>query len=138
MNKGVYRYLFWGMIYIFLNINIYFLNVLPNFIGYIYVFYALIKLSQQKEFFNKAKIPTVILIVLGITDILEKNYLYRLVELQDLRLLLEFLTSLESVLFLYVLYVLCEGISTIAKDQGFSDIANSIKRMFKIFLYFLY
>ncbi|MCX7695743.1 MAG: hypothetical protein N2Z71_08560 [Caloramator sp.] len=136
MNKGAYNNLFWGMVYAFLNVNVGIINIFPNFIGYIFIFYALTKLSAENEIFNKAKIPTLILIPIGIKDILEQNSLYRLFETQNSRILLNFLGSLEAVLFLYVLYILCEGISSILKDRGILNIEKSIKNAFKVFSIF--
>ncbi|SHE80325.1 MULTISPECIES: hypothetical protein [Caloramator] len=136
MNKGAYKYLFWGMMYIFLNIHIGYLNILPNFVGYIFILYSLNLLSGEIEILNKAKLPTIVLIPIGIKDILEQNYLYKLLETQYSIIILKFLNSLEVVLFLYVLYILCQGISSVLRDRGLLKIEKSINNAFRTFFIF--
>jgi len=66
--KG-YKRLFWGILIISFNINLGFINKLPDFLGYIFIYSALGILSSQHKLYEKGKLPAIILIFLTLKDI---------------------------------------------------------------------
>lgn len=135
MRRSAYENLFWGMIFIFFNFYINILNILPNFVGYILILLAVNNLVYRRDIFNKIKIPTIILVALGLRDIFSQNYqMGNMFNTANTRWVLSILTSLESIIFLYVIYILCEGIVDILNEKGVYTLSDNIKKTFKIFM----
>lgn len=67
MSNG-YRSLFWGLLFILLDIRIEVLDLLPDFIGYIFIANGLSQLSSNEGMFRKAQPFAILLIFLALPN----------------------------------------------------------------------
>ncbi len=101
-----YKRIFWGYLVIILDINLSMsgtnIDFLPDFIGYIMIGTALANLAQNEEIFRKGVKASYALAVVEILNILTtKNIgtVYTFI-----------ITSIESILWLFIIYSICKGI----------------------------
>lgn len=132
--KG-YKLLFWGMIFLTFNINVGFINILPDFLGYILIYSGLNILSSQHKLFIKGKIPALILILLTIKDVLYdpssnilagNNYNTELITI--------IILTIVTIIKLYLIYILCRGIYELCKEYGLDELMDRTALSWKIYL----
>lgn len=126
MYESGYNKLFWGIIFIIFNINIGPINIMPNFIGYLFILSGINILIHQNEYYERAKVPAVILAITTIRDLInfsDNNILSP--KLQGINLWLSLLGAVETLLHLYIIYVICKGIYQLAEERGFDFLRDS-------------
>ena len=139
-----YRKLFWGIMVITFNINLGFLNVLPDFIGYWMIYSALSLLEAQHEIYKKGKPIALLLIVLTLKDIVRVDNSDFLVEAFGINPIWAMLLgSLVTLLSLYLIYIMCEGVYQLSAERGCEVLRNNTGFRFKAYalltgIYLLY
>ena len=132
--KG-YKLLFWGMIFLTFNINLGFINILPDFLGYILIYSGLNILSSQHKLFIKGKIYALILILLTIKDVLYdpssnilagNNY--------NTEFIIIIIPTIVTIIKLYLIYILCKGIYDLCKEYGLDELMDRTALSWKIYL----
>jgi len=132
--KG-YKLLFWGMIFLTFNINLGFINILPDFLGYILIYSGLNILSSQHKEFIKGKIPALILILLTIKDVLYdpssnilagNNY--------NTEFIVIIIPTIITIIKLYLIYILCKGIYELCMEYGLDELMDRTALSWKIYL----
>lgn len=132
--KG-YKQLFWAMVFISFNINIGFINILPDFIGYIYIYSSLCILSSQHKLYEKGKIPAVILILLTLKDIWnDPNSNILTGEVYNVGLFTLIIGSVVLIIKIYLIYILCMGIYRLCKDRGLNELMENVMFSMKFYL----
>ena len=132
--KG-YKRLFWAMVIISFNINIGFINILPDFIGYIFIYSSLCILSSQHKLYEKGKIPTVILILLTLKDIWNdpsSNILAG--EIYNVGILTLIIGSIVIIIKIYLIWILCTGVYELCKERGLNELLESSRSSMKFYL----
>ncbi|KAJ51515.1 hypothetical protein BD780_001923 [Clostridium tetanomorphum] len=128
MYDSGYNRLFWGMIFIIFDINLENINILPNFVGYILIYSALNILISQHEIYEKGKIPSMILIILTLKDIVYTGKDSLLSEqFQSINIFGMITGSIISIINIYLIYIICKGIYYLAIDRGMEKLKNSIE-----------
>lgn len=131
-----YNRLFWGMIFIIFNINIGFINILPNFVGYLLIYSGLKILSTQHEIFNKGKPLAVILTLLILKDILNfQNNNFLNGEFQ-INIWLLLISSVTMIINIYLMYIICKGIYLLSQERGIDELSKVTKTRWKFYLVF--
>lgn len=131
MYESAYNKLFWGMMFIIFNINLGVINIMPDFIGYALIMSGLNILTKQHSIFEKGKIPAVILCIITLKDIVNLGT----VDLLNggFQMSSPWLTAIgvvESLLKLYLIYIICRGIYLLAEERGLTELKDSIKGRF--------
>ncbi len=109
-----FKKIFFGMVFLF-DFRIQSIDILPDFIGFIFIFLGLSELCHIHQKFNMAKTLSLILIFISIPDVYDLTITNPLV----------FLFSLGyTILFLFFIYYLFTGIRDIAIEIGNMILAN--------------
>ena len=131
--KG-YNRLFWGMVFISFNINLGFINILPDFAGYIFIYSGLSILSSQHKLYEKGKTPAAILILLTLKDIWhDPNNNILTVQFYDIGLVTLIIGTITIIIKVYLLYILCKGIYELCKERGLNKLMDSIISSWKFY-----
>lgn len=134
MFESGYNRLFWGMMFIIFDINLGAINILPNFIGYLFILSGLSILTSQHKNFEKGKIPGILLTLLTLTDIYhnpENNILTG--EFHNLSLFTLVMGSVVTVLNLYLIYLICKTIYELCEERDLSYIKDKTKHYWKLY-----
>lgn len=135
MYASSYNKLFWAMVFITFDMNIGPVNILPNFIGYILIYSALNELQTQHKIYEKGKIPSVILIVLTIKDIINvSNDNLLSGEFMPPNFWLMALSSVVSIINVYLMYIICKGIYLLCLERGLEELKDNTKNRWIAFL----
>lgn len=132
MYSSGYIKLFWGMIFIIFDFRLGNINILPDFIGYIFILLGLSNLSSQCEFYNKAKIPAAILMVQTLFNIPYDlvNVTYADQKMGVLRMLL---IVFNGIVNLYLMYNIFNGIYETSKRNNLENIADKTSALAKFY-----
>jgi uncharacterized protein YhhL (DUF1145 family) len=134
MYESGYSRLFLGMMFIIFNINIGAINLLPNFIGFMLIFSGLGILAVQNKFYEKGRIPAVILIIMTLKDIINYgnvNLLDKAFEMKNL--LLSALGVVELLITIYLIYIICKGINLLSDERGLIELRDSARVRFNFY-----
>jgi hypothetical protein len=133
-SKG-YKRLFWGMLLIIFNINIGFINILPDFAGYILIYSGLNILSSQNQTYQKAKIPAVILMILTLKNLIyDPNSNILSGQIYDLGLIAMIIGTIVDVIKIYLIYILCNGICELCNERELKELMNFTNGSWKFYL----
>lgn len=132
--KG-YKRLFWAMVFISFNINIGFINILPDFIGYILIYSGLGILSSQHKLYEKGKIPAVLLTLLTLKDIWNDPRSNILTGgIYNVGLLTLIFGSIVIIIKIYLIYILCTGVYALCIERGLNELVESVMFSMKFYL----
>lgn len=131
--------IFWGLIFVIINVNIIYFDIFPDFIGYFMILAALSKLQSYSVYFSKAKIFAVILAL----------YAIPLWFIPDLLLTEGFHPSSETVYFLLstvvhtflhigLIYMILCGLIEIAEKCTLSNWINRIGKGLRVYVYTMF
>lgn len=133
--KG-YNRLFWGIIITIFHINIGYINIIPDFIGYILIYSGLNILALQHKVYEKAKMPAALLVLLTLKDIWnDPNNNILTGQIYKLSLATLIISTLVAIIKLYLIYLLCNGIYEICKERGLEEIMSSAKNIWKNYFF---
>lgn len=124
--KG-YKRLFWGMLIISFNINLGFINILPDFLGYNFIYSGLCTLSSQHKLYEKGKIPAIILIFLTLKDIWHdpsSNILTS--QIYNLGLITLLIGTVVIIIRIYLIYILCKSIYELCIERELIKLIDNI------------
>lgn len=131
--------------FLILDINIAYINIFPDFIGYILIYSGLDILTPQQKLFERGKIPSVILTILTLKDIWHdpsNNILNG--QIADTELILMLISSVVIIFKIYLIYVICDGIYKLCEERELEDLMNKTIAPWKfyfgisvIYLFFL-
>lgn len=129
MHSGFYL-LFWGLLLQY-NIMIRGFDILPDFIGYILIYKGLTTLATENKHFTLASKVTLPLIVLSLVNLY--NFQYHQDLLFTITPILDVAKIVVFALNMFLVYALCQGAISIAKDiDGY--IENTIRQRLYVFL----
>jgi hypothetical protein len=135
-----FRTILVGFIFIFFNINLGEVNILPDVVGYILLFIGsnILKSKLDNDFFSVVKTSSLILIFLSFLDLLIKHsdvlngVINNTQAIQGKVFSLIFYFTIISLLT-YCLYNLCKGIEKEANGVGKKELATKARKGFVIF-----
>ncbi len=135
MHESNYHKIFWGLIFNFVNINIGPLDILPNLIGFSLILSGLDGLSSLHSSFQKGKLPAFILLLTSIADffIAKVNFLNGPLPPDAFGSLIY--GGFCQLLFLYLIYCLCNGICFDAENKKADALRESSRIRWKAYLY---
>lgn len=134
MYESGYNKIFIGMLLIIFDINLGFINILPDFIGYMFIYAGLSILTPQNKFFEKGKMPALILVLLTIKSIIHyPNNNILLGKIHDVRLIPMIIEATVAVINLYLIYIISKGIYELCKERGLGEYEKSIESRFKFY-----
>lgn len=135
MYSPFYNHLFWGFILVIIDIRIGGFSILPDFIGFILIYNALVNLARQHEAYDKARPFALLLIFLSLPHIYEtpgQNLLANPLVGQSLPLLLW--GQIYLLFLLILLYYIYRAVSGLAKERGQEDLANYSTSVWRFYL----
>lgn len=133
MYESGYDRIFWGMIFIIFDINLGYINILPNFIGYGLIYSGLSILLSQHEIFEKGKMPAVILILLTLKDMFHNPSNTSLVAGINLSYFSSLIGSLVNIINLYLIYIISRGIYELCENRGLKELRERIRDCWKFY-----
>ncbi|OBZ13698.1 hypothetical protein [Bacillus sp. FJAT-26390] len=120
------RRLRWGLVIAFLDIRIGYVDILPDFIGYMMIASALHAMSTYQPVFNKAKWIAIVLVVVSMPNALIHTGIFlsdfTAVPIQQ-QLYAQALLGLHVVLA----YLVFEGLGLLAKQDGQEILLDSVR-----------
>lgn len=129
-----YKRLFWGMVFIIVDINLGFINIFPDFIGYIFIYSGLNVLSSQHKGYEKGKVPAVILILLTVKDVVyntDNNILVS--QGYNLGLITIVIATVVTIVKLYLIYILCQSIYELCKERELNELMEKARTSWKFY-----
>lgn len=122
--KGYNRF-FWGLVFLTLDININFINIFPDCIGYILIYSGLNILTPQQRIFERGKIPAVILTILTLKDVWhDPNDNILTGQIPSYAVLSLLLSSVVIIIKIYLFYVICYAIYKLCEERGLDELMN--------------
>jgi hypothetical protein len=130
-----YSLVIWGIVFVFFNFNIGPIDILPNFLGYIFIYYGLSSLSEVNISYRKGSIPSLVLAFVSLIFVF-----------YPLNTSLENITPANSwrlgiiaailVLNLVIFYSICKGIHNEAEKITNDDLRQLAEMRWKCMLFF--
>lgn len=134
MYESGYNKIFIGMLFIIFDINLGLINILPDFIGYMFIYSGLSILTPQNRFFEKGQKPALLLVLLTIKNIIHyPNNNILSAEIHDVRLIPMIIEAAVAVINLYLIYIISKGIYELCKERGLEEYGNSIEYRWKFY-----
>lgn len=132
MYSSGYIKLFWGMIFITFDFRLGNINILPDFVGYVFILLGLVNLSSQCEFYNKAKAPAAILMLQTLFNIPYDlvNVTYSDEKLGVFRILL---IVFNGIVNLYLMYNIFNGIYETSKKKNLENLMDKVSLLAKFY-----
>ncbi|MDQ7094305.1 hypothetical protein REC12_11960 [Desulfosporosinus sp. PR] len=127
--------IFWGFLFMF-DFRIQVWDILPNFIGYIFMYYGLGNLSLYSSQFGNAKKYSIPLAVLSLFSLYQVQNSVGRVNFDFLSLGAVALGIITTVLDLLLVYHLCLGIIDLAKDQSNDDLQELAHHRWKYYFFY--
>lgn len=131
MNHRGFRFLFWGFIFVLVDVRIQGFDVLPDIVGYILFAIGLGLLETENRAFAVAKVLSYPLILLSVFSIVQfqvpmnGGFHVNTMGFGSLSLLHSVITT---VLDLMMVYHICKGIGDMATHAGCADLAEKAHR----------
>lgn len=121
--------IFWGLMFVLIDINIVIIDVLPDIIGYFIVVSGLTQLQFHSAYFSKAKVLAVILALASLVLL----FLNPPIPMEEFRLSNIKLSSLlvsttNSILHLFLIIYIVHGLMEMAEKAEFMMLAQSAKK----------
>lgn len=119
-----FKKIFWGYLFLLINLRIMGFDILPDFIGYIIILFGVRELSTQNEYFAKAVNMNYILIFLSLFGIYEVTEGLG-VQPNGLNNPITFILGIVSIIVdLYFMYNLFMGIRDMSDERNIIDLYN--------------
>jgi hypothetical protein len=131
-----YNRLFCGIIFVIFNLNFGPVNLLPDFLGYIIILSGLNLLEEQNYLFAKGKVPTSILILLSVKDLVNLGNEVMRSSLSVWRIGYMLIDSVESILSMFLIYFICKGIYEVALSRGVEELSEKAVLTFRWYIAF--
>jgi hypothetical protein len=132
MKKNGFDYIFYGLIFILINIPVGYVDILPDFIGYTLLYFGYDKLKQSSPYF--AKVQKFILLLLLISLVTFYRSAFTSIEINDTAKLIQeaFIGFITYILIMINFYDLFHGIKDLADKEGFPEISLEASRRWKL------
>lgn len=121
--------IFWGLLVVLIDIRIAFIDVLPDFIGYVFVLTGLAKLRSLNSGFKLAWIAAWIQFVLSFLPLIGIRAEISLTGGEPSTIGTLGFAALAAAVGLIFYYGVCEGIRTVALERGRAPLASSARRL---------
>lgn len=129
-----YNKLFWGMILIVFNFNLGPIDILPNFVGYMLIYSGLNQLSSQLDFYKKGMPASLVLTAVSLFELFRPSGTVNQGNSSvDVNIWLTPLTSITSLINLYLFYVVCKGIYLLSEQRGLQDLKENARVRYKVY-----
>lgn len=127
--------IFWGFLFMF-DFRIQGVDILPNFIGYLFMYSGLGNLSSYSSEFGNAKKYSIPLAVLSVFSLYQVQNPVEQVTIDPLSIGLFAVGIITTVLDLLLVNHLCLGIIDLAKDQSNDALQELAHHRWKYYLYY--
>lgn len=135
MDYPGYKKLFWAMIIISFHINIGYIKILPEAIGYMLIYFGLKNLSEQNENYEKGKIPAIILTILTLKDAWNNpNDNILTGGVYNIGLTNTVISSVVMIIKIYLIYIIISSMVEVYDKQGEDTFVDNIKAAWRFFL----
>lgn len=122
MNKNVNK-LFWGLIFIFVNINLGPVDILPQAVGYVMIAVGMNSLDKGNRWFRRGRIVSWILVLFGICDFI-LGFKFQTNKAVDLPIEFRLYTGIFMCLNIILIYYLCYGMMRFTFDNGDEELKS--------------
>jgi uncharacterized membrane protein len=127
--------IFWGFLFMF-DFRIQGLDILPNVIGYLLMYFGLGKLSSYSSEFDNAKKYSIPLAVLSLFSLYQVQKPVGQMTFDPFSVVLLLVGIITTVLDLLLVYHLCLGIIYLAKNQSNNELQDLAQRRWKYYLFY--
>lgn len=121
---------FWGLIFLF-DFRLGGFDILPDFIGYMFMYSGLNRLTNLNEKFKTAKVISFLLILLSIPDIYQVSRTHISGSLATIAIILGIITA---VLQIVLIYNICHGIMEMANERGNFQLSSKSANIWILYL----
>lgn len=127
--------IFWGFLFMF-DIRIQGVDLLPNFIGYMFMYSGLGNLSFYNPEFAIARKFSVPLIILSLLSLYQVQKPLSQMSMDPLSLVFFILSLVSTVLDLLLVYHLCRGIIILAEERSHDSLEELAQRRWRFYFLF--
>lgn len=129
MMQTAFQQLIWGFLLVFLNFNIIFVDILPDFIGFMLILSSLKQLEKQSAHFGKAKPFAFVMIFYSIPTFFGKGGI-GIANTTDFTWILY--DQIAHILLLFIVYWICQGIAECADKLDLHTIEKQAKHRWNL------
>lgn len=130
MSNG-FRLIFWGLLFILLDIRIELFDLLPDIVGYIFIMNGTKYLSENEEIFSKAQPLAISLIFLSIPSLI--GYFDLNIGENSTVLWPMVYQLVITLVHLFMMYYIFEGTYQFATSKGEHDWANTARKVWSYY-----
>lgn len=135
MSNG-FRNIFWGLIFVSFNFNLGFINIFPDFIGYLFIISGCAKLSEEEIAFKKVNKIGMVLVALTLIDYVRGIILpFTSESITAYSFLSILITLILGIGELYIVYHICKGIYNMASHNEVEYLMKMAKFRWNFILY---
>lgn len=126
-----FKKIFWGLLFLLINFRIQGIDIVPDFIGYIFIYMGLRDLAEHDQNFYEGKKFALPLIILSIFSIYKpQNPSYQI----NFNVFSFILGIAILILNLKTIYHICMGISSLAINIGDTELQTTAENRWKYYL----
>lgn len=132
MNKG-FRHIFWGLLFLLIDIRIELFDIIPDFIGYIFIVNGLSTLSLSEERFAKVRPFAIALIFLSIPSLLgvwEVDLMENHISI--FAMLFQLITGIIQLLMMYFIFDATFHLATKYDDETWAEATKSRWKIYMV------
>lgn len=133
MLRRHFSFAFWGFIFVIVNINIGPFDILPNFLGYIFIASGLSGLAQVNSLFNRGVLPSMLLVLVSFFSIFYPINLAK-GNINPFNLWVLGYGTIFLILNLFIIYPICKGIYLEAEKVSKEELIRSAKFRWNLML----
>lgn len=123
-----YKKIFWGFIFTFLDINLGTFDILPNFLGYYFIYLGCVKLAEEDEYFSKACTPAMFLIGMEVILLINKVFMQDPLRIYGGFSMMGTIIGLATrVVGIVLLYYVIKGIYNVSERNNNKDMMKKSK-----------
>ncbi|MBY0121845.1 hypothetical protein [Bacillus sp. S/N-304-OC-R1] len=127
--------IFWGLIFVLVDLNIVYFDLLPDIIGYLIVVSGLSQLQPHSSYFSKAKVFGILLALSSLVIV----FINPPIPMEEFGIsnitLFSLLTqTIHSILHLFLIIYAVQGLIVVAEKEEFFHLQESAKKGLRIYI----
>lgn len=129
--------IFWGLLLVFVDIRLNQFDIVPDLIGYIIAYAGFSQLSSYHSHFANAKLAVIPLLLFSILELFQfpASYQVSMTEAAPMTGPMLLVALAATVLSLYMIYQLCNGLGYLARQAGAPELAQKSEKRWKYYLW---
>lgn len=131
---GAFTKLFWGFLFFF-DFRINGLDLLPDIIGYLFIYFGLVELAKRNQNFESARIVAIPLAILSLFDLFQAQNQGNGIQVNFTSFFAVFFGLLLFLINLFMVFKIIVGIKELARQHGEFALEATANSRWQLYLY---